>query len=338
MHTAVRRIQSLYHYPIKGLSAQPLARVELAAGRPLPWDRVFALARPGAPIDVDAPAWAKKGQFVMLMFDDALAQVHTRLDPDTLALAVRRRGHRTLQADLGSASGRADAERYVADLVPALGGVPRLVRAAPDGHFMDKPDAVVSMVNLATVHHLEALWGQTLDPLRLRANVYIDGVEPWEEFDWIGASLQLGQARVRVDRRNGRCAATNVDPASGARDRDIPGALRRGFGHKDLGVYLTVLTPGTVAVGDPVDVPGRVGGGAVPSAPGPGGDAGAGPRRHLCSGCYFVYDERLGLPAAGIAPGTVVAGLPGSWRCPDCGADASRLTSHTGGGTARAAA
>ena len=39
-----------YQYPIKGLSAQPLARVELEAEKPFPYDRVFALARPGAPV------------------------------------------------------------------------------------------------------------------------------------------------------------------------------------------------------------------------------------------------------------------------------------------------
>ena len=36
-------LKSIYRYPIKGLSAQPLGRVEIAAKQPLPHDRVFAL-------------------------------------------------------------------------------------------------------------------------------------------------------------------------------------------------------------------------------------------------------------------------------------------------------
>jgi rubredoxin len=36
--------------------------------------------------------------------------------------------------------------------------------------------------------------------------------------------------------------------------------------------------------------------------------------------CGFVYDEALGLPEGGIAPGTAWADIPATWICPDCGA------------------
>ena len=42
-------------------------------------------------------------------------------------------------------------------------------------------------------------------------------------------------------------------------------------------------------------------------------------RRWLCVLCGFVYDETLGLPEEGIAPGTAWADVPDSWCCPDCG-------------------
>ena len=44
-------IACMYRYPIKGLSAEALHAVELAAGEGLPLDRKFALARPNAPFD-----------------------------------------------------------------------------------------------------------------------------------------------------------------------------------------------------------------------------------------------------------------------------------------------
>ena len=40
-------VTGLYRYPIKGLSPQPVAAVRVEAGKPFPFDRVFALARPG---------------------------------------------------------------------------------------------------------------------------------------------------------------------------------------------------------------------------------------------------------------------------------------------------
>ena len=48
--------------------------------RPFPFDRVFALARPGVAVTAEEPKWAKKGLFVMLMLDEALASVRTHLD------------------------------------------------------------------------------------------------------------------------------------------------------------------------------------------------------------------------------------------------------------------
>jgi len=41
--------------------------------------------------------------------------------------------------------------------------------------------------------------------------------------------------------------------------------------------------------------------------------------RHLCIVCGFVYDEALGDPDSGIAPGTSWADVPADWRCPVCG-------------------
>ncbi len=42
-------------------------------------------------------------------------------------------------------------------------------------------------------------------------------------------------------------------------------------------------------------------------------------RRWECSVCGFIYDEALGLPEEGIAPGTAWEDIPDDWCCPDCG-------------------
>lgn len=43
-------------------------------------------------------------------------------------------------------------------------------------------------------------------------------------------------------------------------------------------------------------------------------------KRYMCVICGFIYDEALGLPEHGIAPGTRWEEIPSTWRCPDCGA------------------
>jgi rubredoxin len=42
-------------------------------------------------------------------------------------------------------------------------------------------------------------------------------------------------------------------------------------------------------------------------------------RTWMCVVCGFVYDEALGLPEDGIAPGTRWDDVPDTWTCPDCG-------------------
>jgi len=42
-------------------------------------------------------------------------------------------------------------------------------------------------------------------------------------------------------------------------------------------------------------------------------------RTWMCVVCGFIYDEAVGLPEDGIAPGTRWEDVPDTWTCPDCG-------------------
>jgi GntR family transcriptional regulator / MocR family aminotransferase len=318
-------LKSIYRYPIKGLSAQPLLSVELEAKKPFPHDRVFALVRPGAPFDTVEPKWGKKGLFVMLMLEEALARVRTSLDVETLQLTITQDNHQLIVADLNDEAARSKVEEIIWQLVPALRGAPTLVRSR-DGHFMDKPDNVMSLINLATLRSLEQQWGIKIDPLRFRANFYIDGAAPWEEFDWVGSDIRIGEGLFRVDRRNGRCGATNVNPETGRRDLDLPGSLRAAFGHKELGIYLIAREGGTVSVGDPVVTPMSTGSSHV--ARPLNGVRRPGLQQFICGGCYFIYEPSAGIPDQSIAPGTPFAAIPANWRCPDCGTEKSTFRPH----------
>ena len=39
----------------------------------------------------------------------------------------------------------------------------------------------------------------------------------------------------------------------------------------------------------------------------------------VCDVCGYVYDEAVGDPDSGIAPGTKFEDLPDDWVCPVCG-------------------
>jgi uncharacterized protein len=158
-----------------------------------------------------------------------------------------RGGKQVARGDLRTRLGCSMIEQFLAAYMKdALRGAPRIV-AAPGHSFSDVAVKCLHIVNLATVRDLERVIGRPVDPLRFRANVYIDGVEPWAEFKWLDQTIAIGDARLTVFDRTARCDATNVDPVTAARDMAIPAELRRTWGHADLGIYAKVATGGIVA-------------------------------------------------------------------------------------------
>src|SRR5581483_3874155 len=104
----------------------------------------------------------------------------------------------------------------------------------------------VSLINLASLRSLAAVLGRKLDPRRFRANIYLEGLEPWAELGLVGRTIRIGDARLEILKRIERCAATNVEPTTGERDLDIPGTLLRTLGHRDCGVYARIAAGGTI--------------------------------------------------------------------------------------------
>ncbi|HFC5704623.1 TPA: rubredoxin [Neisseria gonorrhoeae] len=41
--------------------------------------------------------------------------------------------------------------------------------------------------------------------------------------------------------------------------------------------------------------------------------------QYMCGPCGWIYDEELGDPEHGIAPGTKFEDIPDDWKCPECG-------------------
>jgi uncharacterized protein YcbX len=246
------RVTGLYRYPVKGLSPEPMARVALEAGAHVPGDRLFAVENGPSGFDPAAPRHQPKIKYLMLMRHEALARLATRYDAETGVLAIEEGGVERARGDLATAEGRATIEAFLAAYMgPALRGPPRILAAPPAYRFTDSPRGYVSIVNRGTLAALEERVGAPVDPLRFRANVLVEDLEPWAELDLVGRILAAPSGlRLRVTARIDRCAATNVDPATGIRDLEIPKVLMRTYGHVDCGVYAEVVEGGALAVGE----------------------------------------------------------------------------------------
>ncbi len=245
-------IAALYRYPVKGLSAEPLANVALTPGETMPFDRAYAIENGPSKFDPAAPKHLPKIVFLMLMRNERLAELRTRFDEETRTLTVRRDGAVVAEGRLDTEEGRHAIEdffnRFSAD---DLRG-PAKVLEAPGHSFSDTASKVLSLINMETVRTIGGEIGKPVHPIRFRGNVYVEGLPAWEEFGWVGRQVSAGGVTFEVTKRIDRCAATNVDPETAARDLNIPKSLMHGFGHVDCGVYLRVLAGGQLSVGDAI--------------------------------------------------------------------------------------
>ncbi len=249
------RVERIYRFPVKGLTAEVLEEVALEAGATLPHDRRFALVQGDAPFDRAAPRFLPKWNFACMMKNARVVLVRAAFDPQDGTLALSAAGLPPLVAPVGTEEGRAALSGW---LIAFLGDEARrgadgrapYFTDAPDHAFTDQVRKGLSIINLATLAEVERDLGHRLDPLRFRANIYVSGLAPWTEFDWVRREVLLGGARLEIFKRTVRCPATQVNLETGERDVDVPRLMRERYGHADLGVHAAVIGGGHVAVGD----------------------------------------------------------------------------------------
>jgi hypothetical protein len=246
------RIVELWRYPVKGLGGESLREVEVTKTGGLKGDRRFALAHETSACDPTRPSWKPKAEFLQLNRDPGIAHLQAKWNARAEILTLEADFGRgaSLSGSPGVARDRVVLEEFIATRAEAPrrpGG--RLVEQEGTT-FSDTGRPVVSIVSLATLSALGEAAGASLDPRRFRGNLVIEGAEPWEEFDWIGRKMWAGSVLLRPVERIGRCAATSVDPETGAVAPDVPQLLRDRFGHCDCGVYAEIVTSGRISVGN----------------------------------------------------------------------------------------
>lgn len=248
------RIEHLYRYPVKGLTAEALEETSVVPGGALPWDRAFALAQGDAPFDAAAPLWIQKQNFMCLMANARAALLKSQFDPASGVLRIASPDGSAIAETPLTADGR---RRLALWLAAFLGDEARgtpVFHHVPGFVFGDQKTPVVSLINLASIADLEARLGAGRHRLRFRANVYFNGAAALAELDWVDRELLVGGARLRVVKRTVRCPATQVNPETAERDANPVQELKALYGHADLGIHAEVVDGGRIAVGDAIEL------------------------------------------------------------------------------------
>ncbi|MEA2776650.1 MAG: uncharacterized protein QOF90_2056 [Acetobacteraceae bacterium] len=248
------RIEYLYRYPVKGLTAEALERADVEAGGAIPWDRAFALAHGDSGFDPANPAWLPKWNFLCLMKHAKAALLFSVFDPGSKTLRIRAPDGSGIEANAMTPAGRARIGAFLADYLGEEVRGQATFLHVPGHTFGDQKTKVISLNNLASLRDYEAKVGARRHRRRFRANVWFSGAPAWAEREWIGRELQIGGAVLRVVKATTRCPATEVNPVTGERDVDTLAELRSLYGHVELGVHAEVVESGHFSIGDAIEL------------------------------------------------------------------------------------
>ena len=230
--THVGRVVGLWRYPVKSMAAEKLSDVEVS-WHGLAGDRRWAFIRSGV-TQSGFPWLTLRERSDMNHYVPSFVEP-TR--PDKSPTIVR--------TPSGTVFDVADPA-LAAELWQDGARVIRQDR----GIFDTFP---LSLITTQTLSRLGEMVGTRLDVERFRPNILVETMneEPFTEDGWEGCVLRVGGLRMRVDKRDGRCAVITIDPLTSQRS---PAILRTVAQHRQgcVGVYGSIVQPGRIALNDSV--------------------------------------------------------------------------------------
>ena len=110
----------------------------------------------------------------------------------------------------------------------------------------------MSLINLNSVKDFEKKINEKVEFQRFRANFYVEGIEAWEERNWINKIIKINNISFKVEKNIPRCVAINLKPKTDDKRLNLLKSLKKTYSHFDMGVYLTALEDGKINVGNKV--------------------------------------------------------------------------------------
>src|SRR6056300_441654 len=108
----------------------------------------------------------------------------------------------------------------------------------------------ISLLNIQSIIDFQSKINNKVEPSIFRGNIYIDGIKPWAEREWLGKVITINDVNFKVEKNIPRCVAINLKPQSDDNSFDLLQLLKKTYNHFDMGIFLTALDNGEISIGN----------------------------------------------------------------------------------------
>ena len=251
-------ISSIHFSPIKSLSFTNIKSCEIKKNLGILNDRKFAFSRV---IDAEKallieknPNDRKLNNFLSLKNSPVLNKYNFTYKDNKLALILGGEEQVSIIAD--DLDQRSKLINKLIDLESSL-KKPIFLLKNNEFPFYDTSNSnkvfnSISLINLNSIGDFKKRINQKVEFQRFRGNFYVDGIDAWEERNWIGKNIKINNVLFKVERNIPRCVAINLKPKTDHSDLNLLQSLKKAYNHFDMGIYLRSLNDGKIKVGNAI--------------------------------------------------------------------------------------
>ncbi len=253
-------ISSIHYCPVKSVSFQSIQSCEITKNLGMINDRIFAFSRI---IDLQKAKLVEKNpnernlnNFLTLKNSPVLNKYNFVYENNRLTLTQDNK--KLISVSSSDQNERLLLSNKLMELEKTLIKPIYLLKNS-DFPFYDTSHSSnvfnsMSLINLNSIKDFEKKINEKIEIQRFRANFYIDGIEAWEERNWIGKIIKINDICFKVEKNIPRCVAINLKPKTDENALNLLQSLKKVYDHFDMGVYLTALSGGKVEVGNKIEV------------------------------------------------------------------------------------
>ena len=253
-------ISSIHYCPVKSLSFQSINTCNIKINLGITNDRIFAFSRG---IDLEKaksiesnPNERKLNYLLTLKNSPVLNKYNFSFNKDKLSLNLNDKELISISAD--NLEERSLLSDKLLELENSL-AKPIFLLKNNKFPFFDTSSSKsvfnsISLINLNSVKDFEKKINKKIENQRFRGNFYIEGIESWEERNWINKIIKINNVSFKVEKNIPRCVAINLKPETDDNSSNLLHSLKKMYNHFDMGLYLTALDNGKINIGDKIEI------------------------------------------------------------------------------------